>query len=180
MRLILVRHAQPLVAAGVCYGRSDLAVDLMEQQRLLRTLTASLPAEAPLFSSPLRRCAELARHLPCASRTVDARLAEMDFGTWELRRWDRIERAEIDAWAADIVNYRPGGGESVLQMAARVVAFDAELSKLDCDCAIVVCHAGTMRLLAACQPGRPLAEIALQAARAPHRIAYGGVLVLER
>ena len=43
----------------------------------------------------------------------DARLAELDFGHWEMQSWDGIPRAEVDAWAADVAHYRPGGGESV-------------------------------------------------------------------
>src|SRR5206468_1510414 len=106
--------------------------------------------------SPLRRCADLAALLPCASRHVDVRLAEIDFGRWEMRPWDDIPRAEIDAWATDVAAYRPGGGESVLQMAARVGAFYDELLRKPYTGAIVVCHAGTMRLLAARHAGLSL------------------------
>jgi alpha-ribazole phosphatase len=136
----------------------------------------------------LQRCAALAGRL--GVHTLDARLAEMDFGAWELRSWDDIPRAEIDAWAADLANYRPGGGESVLQVAARVAAFRAELldrSKQEHDHghrrAAIICHAGTIRLLMALEAGLkaglPLEEIALRAAAAPHKIAYGETVILE-
>lgn len=179
MQIILVRHPQPLVAPGVCYGRTDLAVAPLELARVRATLSASLPHDAPMFSSPLRRCAELAASLPSASLAFDARLAEIDFGAWEMRRWDDIERAEIDAWAADTVGYHPGGGESVLQMAARVAAFHADLLQANYRQALLICHAGTMRLLAACNQGLAPAEMALHAARTPHQIAYGTTLVLD-
>jgi alpha-ribazole phosphatase len=44
--------------------------------------------------------------------------------------------------------------------------------------AVVVCHAGTIRLLAALHGGAPLEQAALDAARTPHRIAYGQLVVL--
>ena len=177
MRLILLRHPKPQVAAGVCYGSTDLAIAPGELERVLAELS-DLPNQATVYSSPLRRCAELARRLPCAAPRFDPRLVEMDFGDWEMRRWDDIARAEIDAWAADLVHYRPGGGDSVLHMAQRVAGFYADLQRQQAD-AIVVCHAGTIRLLAACHAGLAPADAALQAARTPHAIGYGAALTLE-
>jgi alpha-ribazole phosphatase len=179
MRVILVRHPQPVVAPGLCYGSTDLAVAPDELARARAAMSSTLPRDTPLFSSPLRRCAELAAGLSCSSLTFDARLAEINFGAWEMRHWDDIPRAEIDAWADDLTGYRPGGGESVLQMAARVAAFYAELQGRDHACAIVICHAGTMRLLSACRDGLSVPDMALQAARTPHKIAYGATLILD-
>lgn len=171
MKMILVRHPQPLVAPGICYGSTDLAV---APEQLERTLAAlRLPAGLPIYSSPLRRCAELAARLS-ATAIYDARLAEMHFGDWEMQPWDAIARADIDAWAADMVHYRPGGGESVLRMAERIAAFYDEL-KGD---AIIICHAGTMRLLRARHAGLPPAEMALQAAQTAHQIPYGSTWAL--
>ncbi|MFI4941227.1 MAG: histidine phosphatase family protein, partial [Burkholderiales bacterium] len=131
---------------------------------------------------PLRRCAELAASLADAlgnvSPVFDARLAEMHFGNWELRAWDAIPRSEIDAWANDPVAYRPGDGENVMQMAQRVRAFRDELLALQQDC-IVICHAGPIRLLLACQHGESLLEMALHAAQTRHHIAYGEMIILD-
>ena len=182
MQLILVRHPQPLIAPGICYGRSDLAVAPEQLAQTLAALSTTLPQGRPLYSSPLRRCATLAAQLAVPLRSpaplLDARIAEIDFGDWELRPWDDIARADIDAWAADLANYHPGGGESVLQMAVRIAAFYADLQRQQRD-AIVICHAGAMRLLSACHAGLPPAEMALQAASHPHQIAYGATLVLQ-
>lgn len=182
MRLILVRHPPPQVAPGICYGATDLPVAAAELERVRASLlaSASLPADAPIFSSPLRRCADLAASLNAGRATLDPRLAEMHFGDWEMRSWDDIPRAEVDAWAADMACYRPGGGETVLEVAGRVAAFHAEALRLPHDSIIVICHAGTMRLLAACDAGLATEEIALKAAGAAHKIAYGEILILER
>ena len=176
MRLHLVRHLAPLVAAGTCYGRTDLAADPAAQARALSSLRARLPADALLISSPLRRCASLASAL-CAQVRFDARLAELDFGAWEMRAWDDIPRAEIDAWAADVAAYRPGGGESVMDMALRIDDFYAAL-KPATD-VIIVCHAGTIRLLCARQRGLSPAAMAQEAAQRPHAIGHGEIVVLD-
>lgn len=185
MQLILVRHPRPLVATGVCYGSTDLDVAAEQIDTVANALAAELAgplsAGAPVYSSPLRRCASLAAKVAGPAVIHDPRLVEMHFGAWEMQPWDDIPRAAIDSWAADMTRYRPGGGESVLQMAARVAAFHADMRRLALrqPVAIVICHAGTMRLLAACHAGLTLEEMALQAAAAPHQIGYGQCLILQ-
>jgi alpha-ribazole phosphatase len=180
VRLHLVRHPLPEVGQGLCYGASDVPVAQAELARVHASLRAAgLPGTLPIYSSPLRRCAELARRLQPRSLRFDARLAEMDFGRWELRAWDAIPREEVDAWAADLLHYRPGGAECVLDAARRVAAFAGELRQAGAAEALLVCHAGTIRLLSAMQGAGSLDQAALDAARRPHRIAYGEVITLE-
>ncbi|MGV7211608.1 alpha-ribazole phosphatase family protein [Oxalobacteraceae bacterium A2-2] len=177
MRIVLVRHPQPEVAPGICYGRTDLPVAAGLLQASAAQLRPWLQQDTVLHTSPLRRCAELAALLS-PEPLADPRLMEMDFGAWEMRAWDHIPRAEIDAWAADLVHYRPGGGESVVQMAQRVAEFYADLQRQQQD-ALLICHAGAMRLLAARHAGLPPPDMALQAAQTPHKIAYGQTLILD-
>jgi len=180
MRLLLVRHPRPEVAPGLCYGSSDIAVPEQEIIKVRDTLTAmNLPGAMPLYVSPLRRCTDLARALGTSTVHVDARLAEMDFGAWELRSWDAIPRLDIDAWAEDLLHYRPGGAESVLDVARRVAAFLDDMRGAGHPEALVICHAGTIRLLRALYKKQPLEDAALEAARTPHHIPYGDMLVLK-
>lgn len=128
--LWLQRHAQPLIARGICYGRTDMAADDKATAAAAQAMAAAWRAEvaAPvmLWHSPLQRCEQLAH----AASALEANftpyqapdLAEMDFGTWEGVRWDDIDRAQVNAWAADLWNYAPGGGETLAQMMARVAA----------------------------------------------------------
>lgn len=179
MELHLVRHPQPEVAPGHCYGSSDLAANEADTERVLADLArAGLPADMPVYASPLARCAALARRL-ADQPLFDARLKEMDFGDWEMRHWDAIARSEVEAWSADLLHYRPGGGESVMDVAARVAAFRADLERSGHARAVVICHAGAMRLLVSLHAGGDLAQAALRAAQAPHRIAYGEILLLK-
>ncbi|WP_342120662.1 histidine phosphatase family protein [Pseudoduganella sp. OTU4001] len=173
MELILIRHPIPDVAPGVCYGRSDIpaaaAALAAGHAALAPQLADALARDARLYSSPLQRCTALACLL--GAPALDARLAEMDFGAWEMRAWDDIPCAEVDAWAADLLDYRPGGGETVREVAARVQSF---LDELQHD-AVIVCHAGTMRLMAAMAAGEPL----LHAAQKPNQIKYCSTLRLS-
>ena len=183
MRLYLIRHPQPEVAPGICYGSTDLSVSQHEHASVLSALTLVLPKNAPVFSSPLRRCAELAARLASALGAADvihdARLVEMHFGDWEMRAWDEIPRVEVDAWFGDLAAYRPGGGETLSEMAQRIRAFQDDLLRLEHEHAIVVCHAGTIRLLQACRPDLSLAEMARAAAAIPRKIAFGETLVVD-
>ena len=173
MDLILVRHPQPYVGPGVCYGSSDIpaAADALAagHAALAPQLAGAFARGYRLYSSPLRRCTALASLL--GAFTPDARLVEMNFGDWELRSWHDVACAEVDAWAADLLDYRPGGGETVREVAGRVQSF---LDDLRSD-AIVVCHAGTMRLVAAMAAGEPLQ----QAAAKPNHIKYCEILRLS-
>jgi alpha-ribazole phosphatase len=147
VRVFLIRHPRPAVPPHICYGASDvdLADDALDCAARLRAL---LPAHAPLFSSPLRRCRRLAEALHDAP-SYDGRLREMDFGTWELRSWNEIPRAELDAWAAAPMAYAPPGGESVEEVSARVTAFLAEHTGSGGEDFAVVTHSGVMKIFAA-------------------------------
>jgi alpha-ribazole phosphatase len=152
MRLFLVRHPQPDVRDGTCYGRTDLplAADPATCANELRSL---LPAGAPLFSSPLARCRRLAELLHAAP-IFDERLLELDFGAWEMQAWDAIDRAALDAWAADPLDFVPPGGEAVASLRSRVGEFLAQVP----DGAILVAHAGVMKICAAELAGVPASE----------------------
>ena len=149
MHLHLIRHPKPLIETGICYGRLDcLAEDAVSAAA---SLLAELPAGLPVWSSPLRRCRDLAQLLN-AKFVIDDRLAEMNFGVWEGRRWDDIPRAELDAWAADVAGYAPPGGESPRELQRRALDF---VAALDVPEAVIVTHAGVIRTLLAPWQGLP-------------------------
>jgi alpha-ribazole phosphatase len=182
MDLVLIRHPAVAVAPGVCYGRSNVALagdPAHEAVRLAQRLDAlGVRPPARMTSSPLVRCASVASALAVqhgVTPATDARLAEMDFGAWELQRWDAIERAQIDAWAADFDHARPHGGESVAQFEARVGAwFRNACATADKETAWIVTHAGVMRAITAHSLELPLARCA----RWP--LEYGALVWLRR
>ena len=148
MKLWLVRHAQPLIAAGVCYGATDVAADPQATLQAAHELAGWLPQGQKLVSSPLKRCDQLAQCLrllrPDVSCKTDARLAEMDFGTWEGQRWDAIPKADIERWTADFANYRFGAIENVESFMRRVASVWDETQQAAED-AVWITHAGVIR-----------------------------------
>ena len=182
MDLVLIRHPAVAVEAGVCYGSSDVALAgdaTQEAAALARRLEAlGAPAPARVESSPLARCAHIAKAFAGqhgVAAGTDARLAEMDFGTWELQRWDAIERAQIDAWAADFEHARPHGGESVAQFEARVHTwFDAVCATATGEPVWSVTHVGVIRAVTACLLDLPLSRCT----RWP--LQYGALVWLRR
>jgi alpha-ribazole phosphatase len=157
------------VADNTCYGRSDLA--LAEDAAAVASRLRPLLPDAPLFSSPLTRCRLLAEALHPAPR-FDDRLREIDFGAWEMRTWDEIGHAAIDAWAADPDDYAGHGGESASALRARAVAAGREILAEHQE-AILVCHAGVMKALVAEFTGDAGADWISMS------FAYGSVSLIE-
>ena len=139
MQIFLIRHPRPLLGAGICYGQLD--VEAEDPQPTADRLRALLPAGTPVVASPLRRSRRLAEALH-AQPLFDRRLMEINFGEWEGRGWDQIERALLDAWAADVLHFSPPGGESAAMLQARVVDCVAELRATS---VALVTHAGAIR-----------------------------------
>jgi len=142
--IYLIRHPAVAVPPGICYGQSDVAL-CEPVEALAEQLRAQLPADFTLLSSPLSRCLQLAQAL--GTPRTDARLLEIDFGVWELRAYDDIERHLIDAWAADPLDFCAHGGESVRQMADRAVAALHDALSEDPPALVIVAHAGPLRAL---------------------------------
>ena len=149
MILHLIRHPKPRIATGICYGRLDISAE--NSADVAKKLQLELASDLPLWSSPLRRCLELAACLH-PQPLFDERLAEMNFGDWEGQAWDDIPRAQLDAWAADVAGYAPPGGESPLSLQRRALDFIADLSVPE---AVIVTHAGVIRTLLAHWQGLP-------------------------
>ena len=155
-RLWLVRHADPLVAPGTCYGMLDVPADAQATRAAAERLSTALPPGARGAHSTLQRCELLAQELkalrPDLTLTPDARLREMDFGRWEGKTWDAIGKSDIDAWVAGFATHAPGGGESLAHMLHRVAAalqtareWRAEQGVKD---VVWITHAGVARCVA--------------------------------
>jgi alpha-ribazole phosphatase len=157
MDVVLIRHPAVNVEAGICYGHSDVPLvtgpDASAETLAVRLATLQMPAPRVVLTSPLTRCATVAAALAAnfgCTASPDDSLKEMNFGTWELQRWDDIDRALLDAWAEDFEGARVHGGESVAQFVSRVRTwFDVFEQTRELSPAYVVTHAGVMRVIAA-------------------------------
>lgn len=169
MALYLIRHPQPLIEAGVCYGQTDLALLEPIESSLAAVLT-QLPPTFILYSSPLQRCALLA-HAIATKPIVDPRLQEMNFGRWELTPWDHIGAEIMDAWINSGYDDQAHGGESYAAFQARVIAWLEEL--MHSTDTVVVTHAGVIRVLLAHLKGWSIEE------SLSHPLAFSSVTVVD-
>ncbi|MDE2202817.1 MAG: alpha-ribazole phosphatase [Burkholderiaceae bacterium] len=163
MDFILIRHARPAMTAGLCYGRTDLALEDPidpHPSTIVDKLSAHMPQR--FLASPLQRSRQTAeaitRVADVPSIEIDAQLMELDFGAWEGCRWDALPRHQVDRWARDLVHGNPHGGESAADLLARVTTWADAMSATPASCVWAVTHAGCMRALAAHWLQRPLAE----------------------
>ncbi|WP_291076855.1 alpha-ribazole phosphatase [Hyphomonas sp.] len=170
MALTLLRHTTPDVAAGICYGRTDLELAASFEAEA-RQVVHTLPGVDRIISSPLRRCASLADFVgqrTGLSPIHDDRLVEMDFGRWEMQAWTDLPRHELDAWAADFLDARPHGGESVAELTARTHSAITDWNAPD-QHTLVVTHAGVIKAIFAALGG---------AHHYRSTISYGGQVTL--
>lgn len=154
----LLRHPRTEAPPGLCYGRFEppLPANAIES---LAPLCAQLHDVRTIITSPATRCARAAEFLAEAlgCRLIsDARLLELDFGTWEGLEWARIDRVESDYWAEDPIGRAPPGGESFGALCERVGAALADAA--DHDGPMLVTHAGPIRAAWMQIEGRSFAE----------------------
>jgi alpha-ribazole phosphatase len=154
----LIRHPQPIIAPGICYGQTDLAPEPSALTQLVNELRQQIHKDMLLVTSPLQRCHLVAKALqsegfPLAH--VDQRIQELHFGHWENQAWDQIDRAQIDAWAADRSGFQVPGGESVAMLAERAIqALEHWQRSCEGKTLAFITHAGVIQvLLAHCRHG---------------------------
>jgi alpha-ribazole phosphatase len=150
MKLWLLRHARVELEEGLCYGASDVPASAALTQQAAEAAARFLPPGLPVWVSGLGRAQQLARALgslrpDLGAPVIDTRLNEMDFGQWELQRWDAIPRAAFDTWMADFAHHRFGGAQSTQQLIHRVADALDELRASAPDEAVWVTHAGVIR-----------------------------------
>ncbi|UUF14599.1 MULTISPECIES: alpha-ribazole phosphatase [Flavobacterium] len=162
MEIYLVRHTETICEKGICYGQSD--VNIAEPfDEIFNRIVSELPTEAIIFSSPLKRCSILAKHIQQNIKTIsyqeDDRLKEMNFGEWELKNWNEIPPEQLNPWMEDFVNIQVLNGESFVELHQRVGNFlEEQISQKTQQPIIIVAHAGIIRSVLCHQTSLPLKE----------------------
>lgn len=158
--ILAARHPRPRLAGRICYGRTDVPLAEPAEQGAAALIAAAGEPIERIVSSPATRALSVARAIAAqtgAPLHTDDRLQEMDFGAWEGVAWSAVPRAELDAWAADTIGYRPGGGESVDAMLRRLRRAWTGIAS-SADTTLLVTHAGPIRCLLHIASGVPLLE----------------------
>ncbi len=146
MEVILIRHTTPKIEKGVCYGQSDINVEesFEKETSIIQNQITHLDKNIAFFSSPLKRCRLLAEKLS-KKVSFDDRLKELNFGDWELKKWDDIDKKTLDVWMNDFVNIAPTNGESYIDMFGRTSELLKELKEKGIKKAVIITHAGVIR-----------------------------------
>lgn len=146
MEVILIRHTAVDVPQGTCYGQTDVPLKPTFEADAAAT-KAALEAYEPFdcaFTSPLSRCTRLADFCGYPGAERDARLMEIDFGEWEMKKFDDITDARLQEYYNDFLHTPPTGGESFMDMYVRVKEFLEELRGKPWKRVAVFSHGGVL------------------------------------
>lgn len=145
MELTLIRHTSVNVPQGICYGQTDVP------------LKDSFPAEASVvaeqlkgqsfdkvFVSPLSRCTLLAAYCGYPGAIRDNRIMELNFGKWEMQRFDEISDPRLEEWYKDYLHVPVTDGESFQMQLERVSHFLDEIKSQNYNKVAVFAHGGVL------------------------------------
>ncbi len=151
MQITLIRHIKTIAPQGMCYGQTDIALppgyENSHNQIALKLLNVQSYA---IWSSPLQRCALLAKTVADNKQTVnfDDRLKEVNFGIWEQKMWSDFEKTdEAKAFFADYINTSAPEGESFMDMWHRIESFVNDQKKINNQQSLLIfTHSGPIRI----------------------------------
>ena len=162
VQIALLRHAEAGLHGCFC-GHSDPSLSVQGQEQL-PTIVQSLSHIPPraIWSSDLVRAVEtaepIAKHFRLGYQTSPS-FREMNFGRWEGLTWKEVELQypeDARAWAKLFPHHRPPGGESFLELQARVIEQLEQLGEAaGAGCTLVITHAGFIRTAVAWVLGAP-------------------------
>ncbi|MDR6545350.1 alpha-ribazole phosphatase [Chryseobacterium rhizosphaerae] len=145
MEIHLIRHTEVENPENRCYGWAEMPLrkDYLED---LKNLDMDRDFDL-VISSPAQRCCLLADYFGF-DYTTDERLREMNFGSWEMKKWTDIPEEEINPWYQDFIHVKATDGENLLEMQNRVRSFWSQLiTEQNINKALIIAHAGVIRLI---------------------------------
>lgn len=145
-QIYLVRHTNVDIAKGTCYGISDISLAQSFSEEVIPILQKLKDVSFnKVYTSPLKRCIQLAQVLSPSGYIKDVRLAELNFGSWEGLSWNSIyELPYGKEWMNNYMELTCPGGESYHDLHNRVSAFINDLDRSQNT--LIVTHAGVIRV----------------------------------
>lgn len=149
LELFLFRHGE--VSHKNCYiGATDVGISDIGEQQLKRQRMLLSPFEFDvIICSPLRRCTQTFSLLERDEKVVlDHRIREIDFGSWEERRFDDIAEhypVEMEKWNNEPENFIFPDGEAIIDFRKRVIDFCDYLRTLSVSKVLIISHGGVIR-----------------------------------
>jgi len=152
-RILLLRHGETEGESSIRYhGANDVALSELGRSQMRRA-AARLPDEAIdlVVASPLARAWRGARIVfPRAPVLLEADFREIDFGEWEGRTAEEIERRDPEryrCWRQEPGDFHFPGGEHRRDFRARVVRGTGRLLQRSAGSPLVVAHHGVIRAI---------------------------------
>ena len=148
MEIYLVRHTEPNIAKGICYGQADPDVVSSfkeEAAQIIKQLPGNIKG---VYSSPLTRCRKLAEFL-FADKPIQYldSLKEINCGEWEMKRWNDIDPEKLDYWMKNYLHEPYPGGENFQQFSMRVNEAFNNIVSAGAFPSAVFTHSGVMRCI---------------------------------
>lgn len=156
-RIYLIRHGEVANAIEKKVYNGQFDVDLsprgVEQMRGVAEILSKKPIKK-VYSSDLRR-AMIGAGMIAERHNLEVvqkkELREKNFGRWEGLTYDQVEERyplEWEAWLADPVNSRPGGGETYIEVEKRVIPeLDRIISYHRGEEIVILAHGGVNRII---------------------------------
>lgn len=150
--LDFIRHGEPV--GGVRYrGQTDDPLSDTGWRQMRAAIGKERPWEV-IVSSSLSRCLAFAEELSEETKLpleVDDRLKEIGFGEWQGKTCEEITQYDpgvLQRFYRDPTTYRPDGAEGLAEFKHRIVAAVNDiLNRHSGKHILVVCHAGTIRMV---------------------------------
>ena len=174
MEIYLIRHTSVDVPKGLCYGQSDVPLrpTFEIEAAVTKAKIESIHFDMA-YTSPLSRCTRLAQYCGFGDATRDPRILELNFGDWEMHRFDEIADANLERWYADYLHVKATNGESFEDQYRRVADFLDELRQKPYEQVAIFAHGGIL-LNAQIYAGIIKPEEAFDALT-----PYGGIVKIE-
>lgn len=142
MEIHIIRHIQPAIERGTCYGQTDILLPDGHEKIHLNLAKKLEKNYDQIYSSPLLRCKLLAETIS-EDAVYDKRLMEINFGAWEMKKWDEINKQELNTWMDNYLEIAPPKGESLNDLFQRFKIFIEEIKSENK--ILIVGHAGIIR-----------------------------------
>ena len=158
MEVYLVRHTTVETLSDTCYGQADVSLATTFEEEASQVMKL-LPSDFDkIYSSPASRCHQLAMKFG-EKVALEIDLLEMNFGDWEMQKWNNIPSQELDCWMLDFVNICPPNGENLTKLFERVSQLVERLRNKNFEKVLIVTHAGVLRCVWAYLLNIPLQNI---------------------
>ena len=151
MEIILLRHTTVDNPEKKCYGISEMQLATsFEQEGAHIKNKISIFKPDKIYTSSSIRCIRLAEKLGSSIEICES-LMELNFGKWEGKSWDSIDKEELSCWMDNFVLHVIPNGESYIQLFNRVQTWFNEciISHHPDNRLLIISHAGPIRAIIA-------------------------------